>query len=114
MVLQTSTECDSKQQSPIFYSNSEVIIVDNWANCIIWNDKNSFVPETYRVLNAEDTLIFDTAAGPGNAVGIGVLSISWKDGNSKNHHFVLSNVFHIPDLPVNILEIRAFSKCIVD
>ena len=114
MVLQTSTANISKQNSPIFVSDSKLIIIDNLANCIIWNDKKSFVPETYRSLNSEITPIFDTAAGPGNAVGIEDLSISWKDDNSKIYHFVLSNVFHIPDSPVNILGISAFLKCIGD
>ena len=114
MVLKTSTDTVSNQDSLIFYSDSEVIILDNLANCIIWNDKKSFVPETYRLLNLEDTPTFDTVVGPSNAVGIGDLSISWKADNSKNHHFVVNNVYHIPDSPVNILGLSAFSKCIGD
>ena len=53
-------------------------------------------------------------AGTGKAVGIGDLAISWNVDKNNTYNFVQKNVFHIPESPVNILGISAFSKCIGD
>ena len=105
LVLQTSKDLSS---------DSEVIIVDDSANCIVWKDKKSFVQETYKELDMVTSPSFDTSAGPGNAVGIGDLIISRKDDHGKHHQFTLQNVYHIPDSPVNILGLSAFSEYIGD
>ena len=114
LVLQTSKNLTVSESTHKFDSDSDVIIVDNSANCIVWKDKKSFVHESYRKLDKATSPSFDTAAGVGNAVGIGDLEISWKDDDGKNHQFKLHNVYHIPDYPVNILGLSAFSKCIGD
>ena len=114
VVLQTSKDITKSKDIHSFDSDSEVIIVDNSANCLVWKDRSNFIPETYVTLSKSTSLTFDTAAGTGNAVGVGDLAISWKDDNEKTHNFVLKNAFHILDSPVNILGISAFSKCIGD
>ena len=65
-------------------------------------------------MNTEISPNIDTAAGQGTAIGVGDINISWHDDLGKLHHFVLKDVFHIPDSPVNILGISAFSKIIGD
>ena len=114
LLLQTSKDITKWDDLHSFDSDSGVIIADNSANSIVWKDKCNFIPETYVTLSKSTSLTFDAAAGTGNAVGVGDLAISWKDDKEKTHNFVLKNVFHIPDSPLNILGISAFSKCIGD
>ena len=40
--------------------------------------------------------------------------MSWLDDFGKTHQLTLKEVFNIPDSPVNILRIKAFSKIIGD
>ena len=42
-----SVENGAKLRSEVFDSDSDTIIVDNSANCIIWRHKKNFVPESY-------------------------------------------------------------------
>ena len=115
IVLQTSKDLDSKAGIlKTFDSDSDVIIVDNSANCIVWKHKKNFLPESYKLLDASSSPLIDTAAGQGQAVGIGKLAISWKDDMGKTHNFVLNEVIHIPESPVNILGLSAFSKNLGD
>ena len=114
LILKTSNDTIEDDRCHSFDSDLDMIIVDNAANCIVWKDKKLFVPGTYKLLKENESPVSDTAAGAGNAIAIGDLSISWKDDNSQIHQFILKNTFHIPDSPVNILGISAFSKCIGD
>ena len=114
LVLQTSKDLTVLESQHKFDSDSEEIIVDNLANCIVWKDKKSFVQESYRELDMATSPSFDTVAGAENAVGIEDLEISWKDSNGKNYQFTLQNAYYMPDSPVNILGLSEFSKCIED
>ena len=104
----------TNQTSCTFDSDADVIIVDNSANCIVWKDKRSYIPGTYKSLNTTSSPSIDTAAGPGSAVGIGDINLSWSDDFGKTHQFTLKEIFHIPDSPANILGISAFSKIVGD
>ena len=61
MIFQTSKEITKSEDLHIFDSDSEVIIVDNSENCIIWKDKRNFIPETYVTLSKSTSLTFDTS-----------------------------------------------------
>ena len=98
----------------IFDSDTDLINVDNSANCIVWKNKKSYIAETYKLVNMESLPSINTAAGQGTAVGIRDINISWDDDFGKLHQFVLKDVFHIPDSPVNILGISVFSKLLGD
>ena len=50
LILKTSNDTIEDDRCHSFDSDSDVIIVDNAANCIVWKDKKSFVPGTYILL----------------------------------------------------------------
>ena len=97
-----------------FDADSSTIIVDNAANCIIWRDKRNFVPGTYVKLDSSMESGIATAVGSGSPVGIGHLRIGWKDDLGTYREYVIKNVYHVPDSPVNILGISAFSRSLED
>ena len=113
-VFQTISNASAFMKSEIFDGDSDTIIVDNSANCIIWKCKRNFVPSSYRKLNTSTRPNIETASGNGLPVGVGDLNIGWHDDEGKYHSFVLKNVFHIPSSPVNVLGLSAFSKSISD
>ena len=104
----------AKLRLEVFDGDSDTIIVDNSANCIIWRHKKNFSPSSYTKLNPGTTCGVSSAVGKGSPVGVGDLNIGWKDDNGKYHKFLIPQVFHIPDSPVNILGVGAFSKAIGD
>ena len=111
-VFQTSKNNTSNAE--IFDADSDTVIVDNSANCIVWKARESFVEGTYRTLTDTSIPMIDTAAGAGAPVGIGEVPIGWYDDSGQYHKFILTEVFHVPDSPVNIMGISAFSKIIGD
>ena len=104
----------AKLRSEVFDGDSDTIIVDNSANCVIWRHKHNFIPESYVKVDPKKTCGVSSAVGSGSPVGIGDLRIGWNDDDGKHHKFVLHQVFHIPDSPVNILGLSSFSKAIGD
>ena len=103
-----------KIKSQLFDTDSSTIIVDNSANCIIWNDKSGFDPESYISLANDFKSGITSATGEGVPVGIGTLVIGWYDDNYKFHNFSLPNAYHVPQSPVNILGLSYFSKIMGD
>ena len=93
MVLQTSKDITKSKDIHSFDSDSEVIIVDNSANCLVWKDRSNFIPETYVTLSKSTSLTFDTAAGTGNAVGVGDLAIFWENTRFTCEYFVNQCIF---------------------
>ena len=114
MACQTNGQNMDSLRSEVFDADSDTVIVDNSANCIIWRHKKTFLPGTYVPLQSSDTPGVNTAAGTGVPIGYGDLPISWKDDDGKVHDFVLTEVLHIPSSPVNVLGLSAFSKIIGD
>ena len=104
----------AKLRSEVFDGDSDTIIVDNSANCIIWRHKKNFDPDSYVAIDSNNSYGVSSAVGKGSPVGIGNLNIGWNDDAGKYHSFLLPKVFHIPDSPVNILGVSAFSKAIGD
>ena len=98
----------------IFDSDSDTVIVDNSANCIVWKNKDSFVQGTYRKLADNSIPLIDAVAEAGTPVGVGEVPIEWSDDSGTYHQFILTEVFYVPDSPVNIMGISAFSKIIGD
>ena len=109
----TSTS-HSDMRSEVFDADSDTIVVDNSANCIIWRHKRNFVQSTYTKLDPSLRPNISTASGPGSPVAIGDLNLGWYDDSGQYHNFVLKNAFHIPKSPVNVLGLSAFSKSIGD
>ena len=108
------TNNGAKSRLEVFDGDSDTIIVDNSANCIIWRHKKNFSPDSYTKLKPGTTCGVSSAVGKGSPVGVGDLNIGWKDDDGKYHKFLIPQVFHIPDSPVNILGVGAFSKAIGD
>ena len=104
----------AKLRSEVFDGDSDTIIVDNSANCIIWRQKKNFDSKSYVLLSPKEACGVSSAVGEGKPVGIGTLNIGWNDDSGKFHKFAIPRVFHIPDSPVNILGVSAFSKAIGD
>ena len=98
----------------LFDGDSDTIIVDNSANCIVWRHKRNFDSETYVKLDKKTTCGVSSAVGKGSPIGDGDLHIGWSDDTGKYHKFRIPQVLHIPDSPVNILGLSAFSKAIGD
>jgi len=97
-----------------FDADSSTIIVDNSANCIIWNAKENFLKESYIKLGSNIDSGIATAVGSGSPVGMGTLRIGWDDDDGKFHKYEIKGVYHVPTSPVNILGLSAFSKSIGD
>jgi len=98
----------------LFDSDADTVMVDNSANCIVWKSRNAFLDATYKTLENFQTPMIDTVAGAGNPTGIGQVPISWFDDDGVKLKFILNDVYHIPDSPVNILGISAFSNIVGD
>ena len=105
---------DAKLRSEVFDEDSDTIIVDNSANCIIWRHKKNVVPESYVAIKSDEACGVSSAVGNGQPKGVSDLNIGWKDDDGKFHSFVKPKVFHIPKSPVNILGVSAFLKAIGD
>ena len=88
--------------------------MDNSANCIIWNAKENFIPDSYIKFGSSIDSGIATAVGSGSPVGIGSLRIGWDDDNGKFHEYIIKGVYHVPTSPVNILDLSAFSKSLGD
>ena len=98
-----------------FDVDSDTMVIDNLANCIIWKNKTAFNPSTYVRLDSKKAVAaVNTATGEGLPVGIGDVTVGWYDDDGTYHNYVLKGVFHVPDAPVNILGISSFSKIIGD
>ena len=69
----------SEMQSEVFDADSDTIVVDNSANCIIWRHKHNFIPSTYRTLDPSKSPDICTASGQGSPMAIGDLNIGWYD-----------------------------------
>ena len=113
-VFQSIQRNGAKIKSQLFDTDSSTIIVDNSANCIIWNNKSGFDPDSYISLANDLKSGITSATGEGVPVGIGTLVIGWYDDDHKFHNFRLQNAYHVPQSPVNILGLSAFSKIIGD
>ena len=46
-----ATDDNPSMRSEVFDADSDTIVVDNSANCIIWRHKRDFVPKTYTKLD---------------------------------------------------------------
>ena len=90
-------------QSEVFDGDFDTIIVDNSANCIIWKHEQNFIQNSYVEIDLKITYGVTSSVGSRSLVGIGDLRIGWNDDDGKYHKFVLPQVLHIPDSPVNIL-----------
>ena len=101
-------------KSEVFDGDSDTIIVDNSANCIVWRHKQNFDPDTYVKLDKKTRCGVSSAVDKGSPIGVGDLHIGWSDDTGKYHKFRIPQVLHIPDSPVNILGLNAFSKAIGD
>ena len=98
-----------------FDVDSDTMVIDNSANCIIWKHKKAFKSSTYIKLDARDAVVaVDTAAGEGLPIGIGDVTVGWYNDDNVYHNFILKEVFHIPDSPMNILGISSFSTIVGD
>jgi len=104
----------AKLRSEVFDGNSDTIIVDNSANCVIWRHKRNFDPKTYIKIYPKKFCGVSSAVRNGTPVGVGDLNIGWRDDFGKYHGFVIPKVLHIPTSPVNILGVSAFSQAIGD
>jgi len=112
--IQCYKTSQNSKDAELFDSDADTVMIDNAANCIVWKSRNAFLDTTYTSLERFQTPMIDTAAGAGNPTGIGQVPISWFDDNGIQHKFILNDVYHIPDSPVNILGISAFSKILGD
>ena len=113
-VFQTIRKNDAKMHSQLFDTDSNTIIVDNFANCILWNQKSDFVKDSYISLQGASTTGITSATGQGVPIGIGTLELGWYDDSRKYHTYKLPNVYHVPTSPVNILGLSMFSKILGD
>ena len=100
--LSSKNKKGANLRSEVFDGDSDTIIVDNSANCVIWKHKKNFVPETYVALDKNNMIGVASAVGSGVPIAIGDLNIGRRDDNGQYHKFVIQKVFHIPDSPVNI------------
>ena len=108
------SESGNIPQPESFDTDSATVVVDNSANCMIWKNKEDFIPKTYKAISNSNVPMIDTAAGSGLPIAVGSVPVAWYDDDGVYHKFVLTDVFHVPDSPVNILGISAFSKIVGD
>jgi len=114
-VYQSKKDGSSLESKAIsFDADSSTIIVDNSANCIIWNAKENFIKESYIKFGSNIDSGIATAVGSGSPVGMGTLRIGWDDDDGKFHKYEIKGVYHVPTSPVNILGLSVFSKSIGD
>ena len=113
-VFQSLKKNGAKVQSQMFDTDSTTIIVDNSANCIIWNDIKGFDASTYIPLGNKIQSGITSATGQAVPVGFGTLEIGWYDDNQHYHAYKLPNAYHVPESPVNILGLSSFSKIVGD
>ena len=70
--------------------------------------------DTYISLVGNNNIGITTATGMSVSVGIGTLQIGWYDDEQEYHNFVIPNVYHVPESPVNILGLSTLSQFLGD
>ena len=113
-VFQSIKKNVSNIKSQMFDTDSNTIIVDNSANCILWNKISDFNANTYIPIGNKMNAGITSATGQAVPVGIGTLEIGWYDDDRQYYAFKLPNVYHVPNSPVNILGLSSFSKIVGD
>ena len=74
-VFQSLQKKGTMIKSQVFDTDSNTIIVDNSANCILWNDLRDFDPNTYVPIGNKMNAGITSATGQAVPVGIGILEI---------------------------------------
>ena len=83
-------------RSEILDADSDTIVVDNLANCVIWKHRYNFVQSMYTKLEQSSTLHIFIAVGLGSSVDMGDLRIGWYYDDGRYHDFMLKTAFYIP------------------
>ena len=113
-VFQSIKKNASNVKSRMFDTDSNMIIIDISANCILWNDISDSDTNTYIPIENKLNAGITSATGQAVPVGIGTLENGWYDDDRRYHAFKLPNVYHVPNSPVNILGLSSFSKIVGD
>lgn len=88
-------------------TDSSVMVCDNSANVYVCNHPNMYVEDLSPVKSHRVV----TIGGKGHAPsGIGTIRWSWCDGQGKKHEYLVENVLHFPESPINILSVTEFAK----
>ena len=93
-----------ENQAAHFDSNSTTCVVDNCANCHIWNDKSLFLPETLHepLFNSAISTVNEE---PVQANLIGDIKLSWTCNEGKPYTIKLKDCLYLPASPVNIISV---------
>ena len=114
-VVLSTDEVTSLEYVKSFNSDSVTCIVDNSANAYIWNSIKDFVTGTLVQMSAsQDTSIVTIGGSNFFPQGIGDVNLHWKDDTGKVYSTILKNVLYLPQPPVDVLSVTAFSSQLND
>ena len=81
--LSNKNKKETNLRSEVFDGDSDTIIEDNSATCIIWKHKKKFIPETYVQIENNSKLGVSSAVGSGVPIAIDDLNIGWRDDTGR-------------------------------
>ena len=84
-----------------FDADTQTALVDNCANTHIWNNCKQF--KTFTLIPASKRGVSTIGGTPHHALGMGDVSVTWKDDNGQIFYHTLKNVLYFPNSPVNII-----------
>ena len=113
-VMNTANTADKNITLQSFDSDSDTIIIDNSANCIVWKQIMDFIDSTYQEISQDLGTTVNTVHGKGMPIGIGTIQIGWYDDYGKYHGFELPDIYHMPNSCTNNLGVPEFSRIIGD
>ena len=94
------------------FNPSQSAIIDNAANCHIWNSKRSFIGDI-RPISMNEGVV--TIGGSDHfPTGVGNVKASWTDDNGVTFNKTLKNVLYFPSSPVNIISCHALAGEFLD
>ena len=108
-----ATKPSNLDQVVHFDSNSQPCVVDNCANCHIWNDKSLFLPETLHE-PPPNTAVSTVSEEPTQAMLVGDVKLSWFCDEGKRYTIILNDCLYMPTSQVNILSCPALAEQLND
>ena len=94
-----------------FDSDGTPFIMNNSANCHICSDKSCFV-ELHMLTEAKKEFSRSRGTMGSEAMpnGFGNMQLTWMHEKGNNYTCTINDVHHMPESPVNLVEVTKFGK----
>ena len=97
----TSEQLEAHSKSMDFSPGQDTAIIDNCANAHIWNKRDHFL--TFREFRTKEQVVSTIGGKQHYPLGIGDVTVSWRDDDHALFRHTLKNVLYFSDSPVCII-----------